>query len=119
MYYVCVENDQVISVLNYEPNVPESVTVFEISDEDHGRLSNDNYCFNIKEGCVELKSADELNQLNIEKERQQNKSNLASTDWKVMRHIREKALGLPTTLTEEEYIELEKLRHQWANFLNQ
>lgn len=32
---------------------------------------------------------------------------LASTDWKVLRHIRQKALGVPTSLSEEAYLELE------------
>jgi hypothetical protein len=35
---------------------------------------------------------------------------LASTDWKVLRHIRQKALGHPTTLSEEEYLQMEQDR---------
>jgi len=39
---------------------------------------------------------------------------LADTDWKILRHIREKALNLPTSLSESEYIALEKSRHDAA-----
>jgi hypothetical protein len=39
---------------------------------------------------------------------------LASTDWKVLRHIRQKALGETTSLTEEEYLALELQRSQVA-----
>lgn len=39
---------------------------------------------------------------------------LADTDWKVLRHIREKALNLPTSLSDSEYIALEKFRHDAA-----
>jgi hypothetical protein len=35
---------------------------------------------------------------------------LASTDWKALRHIRQKALGVPTSLSDEAYLELEEER---------
>ena len=35
---------------------------------------------------------------------------LASTDWMVLRHIRQKALGVPTSLSEESYLDLEQER---------
>jgi hypothetical protein len=40
---------------------------------------------------------------------------LNSTDWKVMRHLRQKALGEPTSLTEEQYLELEQQRSDAAS----
>lgn len=36
---------------------------------------------------------------------------LANSDYKVLRHLRQKALNIATTLTEEQYIQLEQLRH--------
>ena len=39
---------------------------------------------------------------------------LNSTDWQVMRHLRQKALGEPTSLTEEQYLELEQQRSDAA-----
>jgi hypothetical protein len=119
MYYVCVENDQIVSVLNYEPNVPESVEVHEISDEDHELLKNRTHYFSIAAKSVESNSDEMLEVFNLEKEKQNAKLSLAESDWKVLRHIREKALGIPSTLTEEEYIDLENNRQQWATLLNQ
>lgn len=40
---------------------------------------------------------------------------LASTDWKVLRHLREIALGKATSLNEEEYIALESERERISN----
>lgn len=42
---------------------------------------------------------------------------LAETDWKVLRHIRQKALGQETTLTEEEYLALEAEREAKASLV--
>ena len=39
---------------------------------------------------------------------------LADTDWKVIRHIRQKALKIETSLTDEEYLALEAERQQKA-----
>ena len=50
---------------------------------------------------------DEVNQRKINFEA---RLYLAETDYKVLRHIREKALGLTTTLSEAEYLELEQSR---------
>lgn len=119
MYYVCVENDQIVSVLNYEPNVPESVEVHEISDEDHELLKNRTHYFSIADKSVKSNSDEMLETINLEKEKQNAKIGLAESDWKVLRHIREKALGISSTLTEEEYIELENNRQHWATLLNQ
>ena len=40
---------------------------------------------------------------------------LDSTDWQVLRHIRQCHLGEPTSLTSEAYTQLEKQRQQAAN----
>lgn len=114
MYYVCVENDQIVSVLNYEPNVPESVTVYQISDEDQELLKKRTHYFNIKEGSVQPNPTEKNEE--IEKERQVNEAlvNLSRTDWKVLRHMREKTLGITTTLTEDQYLELEFNRQKWV-----
>ena len=39
---------------------------------------------------------------------------LNSTDWKIMRHIRQKALNVATSLTDVEYLELEQQRQAAA-----
>jgi hypothetical protein len=40
---------------------------------------------------------------------------LESTDWKVLRHIRQKALGITTSMNDEEYLEFELGRVEAAN----
>lgn len=37
---------------------------------------------------------------------------LNSSDWKVLRHIRQKALEIPTSLSDEEYLALEEARQE-------
>jgi len=39
---------------------------------------------------------------------------LNSTDWKILRHLRQQALDLTTSLTEEQYLELEQQRQAAA-----
>ena len=91
MYYICVENDRVISVLDYEPNVPSTVSVTVLSNEDFAKLDNQTHYFDIE-----------------------TKRYLDNTDWMVLRHIRQKALGIPTSLSESEYLDLELERNRRA-----
>lgn len=50
----------------------------------------------------------ELNQKALNKTSQ---DLLDSTDWKVLRHLREKSLQIPTSLTEAQYVALEQARN--------
>jgi hypothetical protein len=115
MYYVCVEDDCVVNVLEYVPEVPATVTVVEISNGDYELLSNRSHYFDIPTSKIlpyskEVIDAREQQQLN--KTHQQLLNN---TDWQVLRHIRQKALGVPTSLSEAEYLDLELRRNQAAN----
>lgn len=109
--FVCIENNQVISILPYQPNVPSSVHVIEICEQDYLDLINNKKTFDVRTGVVIDHSADVLTQVARDEEIKQNKNYLDSTDWMVLRHIRQEALGLTTSLTEAEYLELEKNRH--------
>lgn len=115
MHYVCIEDDKVIGVQNYEPAVPSSVEVVIITDEQHQQIINQTHRFDIvSKSVVELNST-------IISQREQEKLNaverefLNSTDWKILRHIRQKALGVVTSLTEEQYLELEQQRQAAAS----
>jgi hypothetical protein len=114
MHYVCIENDQVIGIQSYEPAVPSTVTVVTITDEQHQQIIDQTHRFDITTRTVvavdsAILAEKEQYRLNgIEREF------LNSTDWKVMRHIRQKALNLPTTLTDAEYLELEQQRQAAA-----
>ena len=115
MYYVIIENGKISSVLNYEPNVPETHTVVEISDADHESIiTTKTHYFDLVDLTVksygqahlDTEAAKEAQRItNAEK-----RKFLADSDWKVMRHLREKALGQPTTLTDQQYLDLEQAR---------
>lgn len=110
MYYVCVENNKVISVLNYEPSVPSSVSVTQITDEQHSQIMADTHKFDTGTKTVVINPDYSQSAKDQEKQNAAEREFLRSTDWKILRHIRQKALNQPTTLTDEEYLELEQQR---------
>ena len=115
MYYVCIENNEVVSVLNYEPSVPSSVFVATITDEENNKLVARTHYYNVSTRRVEPISDEEANQQNVADANGVEREFLNSTDWKVLRHIRQKHLGIETTLTEAEYTELEQQREAAAS----
>jgi uncharacterized protein (UPF0276 family) len=110
MYYVCIENNLIISILNYEPASPSSVNVVEITDDDYDKISKQTHYFNIDTNKVEAHHASVFEQKENELKNAEHREFLNNTDWKVLRHIREKALGITTTLSEEQYLDLENKR---------
>jgi len=114
MKYVCIEGGNVISLLDYQPNVPASVTVVEISDAEAANLDSGTHIFDVASGTVVSKSSDAISQENTLAQNGQEREFLNSTDWKVLRHIRQKHLGITTSLTEEEYTALEQQREDAA-----
>lgn len=112
MHYVCIENGNVVGIQNYEPAVPPTVEVVVITDEQLKQLENQTHRFDVS--TKTLIALDVPNK-EIERLNAVEREFLNSTDWKVLRHIRQKALGIPTSLTEEQYIELEQQRQAAAN----
>jgi hypothetical protein len=115
MHYVCIENNLIISILNYKPSVPNSVSVIEISDTDHQKISNLTHFFNVETGQVEEYPNSVFEEKEKEVKNAEYKEFLISTDWKILRHIREKALGIAMSLSEDEYLDLERQREDAAN----
>ena len=114
MYYVCVEEDQIVSILNYKPNVPNSVTVTVISDEDHNKINQQTHYFDIATSTVLPQQKDKIERIAALEISKKNQQLLSATDWQVLRHIRQKALGMPTSLSETEYLDLELERNRIA-----
>jgi hypothetical protein len=114
MYYVCIEDNKIISILNYEPSVPESVLIYEITDQQANQINNQTHYFNIENKTVESVA------LSVVAQKEQHRLNgierefLNSTDWKILRHMRQQALNVPTSLTEAEFLELEQQRQAAA-----
>lgn len=112
--FVCIENNQVISVVDYQPNVPSTVRVVEISAEDYLKIQNKTHTFDVPSLSVKAVSQNELNKEVLRKKSAEFREYLNSTDWLVLRHIREKTLKMTTTLTEDQYKQLEQQRHDAA-----
>ena len=110
MHYVCIENNAVSSILSYEPNVPNTVTVVTIADSEYNQLVAQTHRFDIATRKVVPVDASILAAKTQEQANAVEQEFLRSTDWKVLRHIRQKALGVPTSLTEPEYLALEQQR---------
>ena len=114
MYYVCVENNRIISVLNYEPTAPDTVTVKKISDQEYEQLTAGSHYFDIPTQSILSHSSSVLDTREQEKQSVVLRKQLQDTDWQVLRHIRQKALGVPTSLSDAEYLDLELERNRIA-----
>ena len=119
-YYVLHDTEnKKTSIINYEPNVPSSVKVFGITETEKKQIDNGTCFFNVSTYAIEMKSTEELQSEVLAKKTQADNAQhiefLNSTDWKVLRHMREIALNQPTTLSRQEYIELEQERDSAAN----
>jgi hypothetical protein len=110
MHYVCIENNKVIGIQGYEPSVPSTVTVVAIADEQNQQIMAQTHIFDVISKTVVPVDSSILSQKEQEKANAVEREFLNSTDWQVMRHIRQKALGVPTSLTEAEYLALEQQR---------
>ena len=114
MYYVCIENNQVTGIQSYEPAVPSTVSITTITDEQHQQIMDQTHRFDVASNTVisvdsAILAEKEQYRLNgIEREF------LNSTDWKILRHMRQKALNVPTALTDLQYLELEQQRQAAA-----
>ena len=116
MNYVCIEEGRVCSVLNYKPNVPKSTIIREITDSDYVTLTTGQGMYDVKAGVV---VKDSPKTVENKETSDSARTFLTSTDWKVLRHIREKQLKIPTSLSDQEYNNLEKERQARANLIKQ
>jgi hypothetical protein len=115
MYYVCIENNQIVSILNYEPNVPVTVQVIAISAEQYVQIQSQTHYFDVMllsvhpmpDHVLQIKANQEHNRTCLKY--------LMDTDWKVLRHIRQLHLGEPTSLSADEYTQLENERARMAD----
>ena len=114
MNYVCIENNLVVSILSYQPNVPSSVAVVEITDAQAAQIAAQTHYFDIASKSVTAVAAGITAQRVADVANGQEREFLNSTDWKILRHIRQKALNITTSLTDAEYIQLEQQREAAA-----
>lgn len=86
--------------VTHGPSIFESMEALNFHFENHGDLGSYGEDFQ-----VEIEDTSEAER--IEKESREALDFLNSTDYKVLRHIRQKNLAQKTTLSEEEYLALE------------
>jgi hypothetical protein len=110
--YVCIENNLVTSILDYAPNVPSTIEVAEITNEDYSLIEARSHYFDAISKSIKDLPISIVAEKHNEQIKNEHKLFLNASDWKVLRHIREKALGLETSMSEEEYLELESKRHE-------
>jgi hypothetical protein len=113
--FVCIENNEVVSILSYEPNVPSTIEIVEITDAENQLIKDRTHYFDLATRTVIWLPAADLEKKEIEKQNIPILEFLSSSDWKVLRHLRQKTLGIATSLSEEEYLELENQRQDAAN----
>jgi hypothetical protein len=113
--FVCIENNEVVSILSYEPNVPGTIEIVEITDAENQLIKDQTHYFDLVTRTVISLPAADLEKKEIEKQNIPILEFLSSTDWKILRHIRQTALGITTSLTAEQYLELENQRQAAAN----
>jgi len=115
MHYVCIENNTVISILNYAPAVPETVTVSEISDADHDAIIAQTHYFDVITNTVKPAETATLEKKEAQQRNAADLEFLRSTDWQILRHLRQQTLGMPTSLSTPAYLELEQQRQLAAS----
>jgi len=110
MMYVCIEDGVVVSCLDYEPAVPPSVSVVQITNSDYQLMVDGTHMFNVATSQV----VPVPDSVMAEKQKaERNSTNLRflnDTDWKVLRHLREQTLGATLSLSPAEFLELEQSR---------
>jgi hypothetical protein len=111
MRYVCVENDQVVSMLNYVPQVPDHVQVYEIDHVSYSLIMNNTHYFDTQTRSVQPVPESHVQHTLMQAQNAAHRKFLQDTDWQVLRHIRQIHLGIPTSLTESEFTALEQARH--------
>jgi hypothetical protein len=94
--------------------VPSTVSIVTITDQQYNQIMAQTHYFDVTSSSVLAVSTDVITQKEIEVANGQEREFLNSTDWKVLRHIRQKALAVTTSLTEEQYLTLEAQREEAA-----
>lgn len=103
-----------LSFSSAKTTAPEHVVQLECSDDDQQKILSGLYEFDASELRVVQKSVDALSKITTQKSNAEKSHYLSSTDWKILRHLREKTLQAKTSMTEEEFIALEQERQSIA-----
>lgn len=103
-----------LSFSSAKTSAPDYVIQQECSDDDQQKILSGMYEFDVAELRVVPKSTDALAEIATQKSNAEKSHYLSSTDWKILRHLREKMLQVQTSMTEQEYLALEQERQSIA-----
>jgi len=103
-----------LSFSSAKTTAPDYVIQLECSDDDQQKILSGMYEFNAVERRVVQKSSVALAEIATQKSNAEKSHYLSSTDWKILRHLREKMLQVQTSMTEQEFIALEQERQAIA-----
>jgi hypothetical protein len=107
-----------ISIINYEPNAPAEINVYPITEAEKIGTEAGTHYFDLTTHTIQSKPAEVLQAKQaaraIEVANAEYRRFLADTDWQVLRHIRQQSLGIQTSLSQQEYLDLENQRQQAA-----
>ena len=95
-------------------SVPSTVSVQEITDSQAEQLRAQTHNFDVASRTIIAVDANVATQKAQELANGQEREFLNSTDWKILRHIRQKALNITTSLSDAEYLQLEQQRQAAA-----
>ena len=94
--------------------MPASVTIVEVTEAENEAIMKKTHEFDpIAKKVVKL-STEKQNQMSAIIASADSQKFLDDTDWKVLRHIRQQALGQVTSLSQAEYVALEAKRQEAA-----
>jgi hypothetical protein len=86
----------------------------EITDSQAAQIAAQTHYFDVANKSVAAVAAGVTAQRAIDVANGQEREFLNSTDWKILRHLRQKALNIATSLSDAEYIQLEQQREAAA-----
>jgi hypothetical protein len=88
--------------------------VVEITDSQAAQIAAQTHYFDVPSRTVAAIAVGVAAQRATDVANGQEREFLNSTDWKILRHIRQKALNIATSLSDAEYIQLEQQREAAA-----
>lgn len=115
MLYLLIKNETLLSVCNYEPNIDsDDIRIVKYS----GKIPFDRIIYidgkiRDKDNYIDINGKYILKTKTLETQLNNNQTSrqyLKNSDWLVIRHRDQLALGIKTTLSDEEYLNILKKR---------
>jgi hypothetical protein len=103
---------QGVPTFTFQFDIIDSSSKIYVSDDTIHAMTDDEYS-EVSQYAGSIVSTEEDLEFKVSKELSAYKA-LSSSDWKVLRHMREKTLSIPTSMIEDHYINFEEYRDSIA-----